>query len=431
MNVPKQIFFARPFRTAKRRKTMASSIEALNLDLQIKILSHAPNIETLGSLLKATPRLYPAFSSARNIILTKVLVNTYGAELYAEALAAAKVIMLPQKYLSRSEMLSFLRHYHRSQTWTEFPVNDLPTSILMCQFHWALRYHVKCFSEPAIEFINSCAKGFFNEEVYEDVLEAHANSALSSRERVRLQRAFLRFQMYSLLFCKANATDAEKRAYFAQRLPPWEVEEIASVSSHITRGIQRTFDLAWEDFLSAYTTEADLANIVGGVVDPGEGIFDDKDALHQTRLKARMLVSGLCFLRRLFESTGEARLAMVSTKENFSHSFKPPSMNPLLGGSSATVRAKSNDQARQDPNGGEEWVYVPLQDPSSSPGSLKLVSPGMSAESSQQSTLTWQWAHAHNAIGDGTIDIYHQLRKWGYVFWDTARLRHSGILEYR
>ena len=394
---------------------MACLIETLDLDIQINILSYISNLETLVSLLKATPRLCPAFSSARGRILTKVLMNTYGAELYADALAAAKVIMLPRTGLDRSERLSFLSYYHHFRTLSEFPENGLPTSILMCQLHWALNYHVKRFSQPAIDFIISCAKGLCGEEVYYDVLQAYINSPLSSTEQVRLRRAFLRLQIYSRLFCDADRSDDEKRAHFTRRMPPWEAEEIASVFDYLVRGIHQTFDLAEEDFLSAYTTEVGLAGTVGTIVGPSEGIFETGNILYQARLKAHMLISGLCFLRRLFESTGEARLALVSAKDDVSHFYKPPSMNSLLDSSVAMAWANLNDH----------------EDPSSSPGSLQFVSPGARANSIQQSTLTWQWAHAQNASGDRRTSIYRELRGWGYVFWDLRRMRYSGILKQR
>lgn len=410
---------------------MACLIKTLDLNLQVNILSHAPNVETLVSLLKANPRFYQAFSSARNRILTKVLMNTYGAELYADALTAVKVIMLPPKSLSRSEKLSFLNHYHHFRGLTPFPENDLPTSILMCQLHWALNYHVKRFSTPAIKFIITCAKGLCGEEVYYDALKDYIQSTLSSSEQVRLRRGFLRFQIHSRLFCIGDPPDDENRAQFTRRMPPWEVEEIGSVYNYISRSIHQTFDLAEEDFLSAYTTEVGLANTFGGVLDPSEGTFDAGDGLYRSRLKANMLLSGLCFLRRLFESTGEARLALVSSKDDFSCSVKPSSTSPLLDSSIATVRADPSDQATSEWNGGEEWVYVPPQNGIFLPGSLEPVSPGVTAESSQQSTLTWEWAHAPNVAANWGTGIYHELRGWGYVFWDRRRMRYSGIFKQR
>lgn len=394
---------------------MACLIETLNLDIQVNILSHLPNIETLASLLKATPRLCPAFSSARGRILTKVLMNTYGADLYADALAATKIIMLPQESLDQSERLSFLSYYHHFRTLSRFPENDLPTSILMCQIHRALNYHVKLFSKRAIDFIISCAKGLCGEEVYYDMLQTYINSALSFTEQVRLRRGFLRFQIYSRLFCNADQSDEENRAHFSEGMPPWEAEEIASVHDYLIRCIRQSFDLAEEDFLSAYTTEVGLASTVGGIVGPTEEIFENGHDLYQARLKDHMLVSGLCSLRRLFESTGEARLALVSVKVDDSHFFKSPSMNSLLDSSLAIAWANLKDHER---------LY-------SSPGSSQLVSPDIKVDSIQKSTVTWRWAHAQNAYGDRRILIYHELRRWGYVFWDLRRMRYSGILKQR
>ena len=398
---------------------MACLIESLNLDVQVNILSHIPNVETLVSLLKATPRLYQAFSSARNRILTKVMMNTYGPELYADALAAAKVVMLPLRILSRTEMLSFLSDYTHIRRLTEFPENDLPTSIIMCQLHWALNYHAKRFSKHAIEFIASCTKGFCGEEVYFDLLQAYINSALSSTEQVRLRRAFLRFQIFNRLFCNAEPSEDGELSQFTGRMPPWEAEEIASVCVYLVRDIHQTFDLAEEDFLSACTTEVGLANTfggtVGGVFDIREENFEAGDSLYRARLKAHMLASGLCSLSRLFKSTGQARLALLSVKDDFRHFLKPPSINPLLHYALEAVPTNTNNN----------------QDPSSSSGSLQRVSQHIRAESSQQSTLTWQWAHARNASGDRRSNIYYELRGWGYVFWDLRRMRYTGILRQR
>lgn len=432
------------------QKKMPCPIETLPVELQVMILSLASDIDTLASLLKATPRWCPAFASARQRILTTILKRTYDAEIFPEAVAAAKALMLPRRRLSPIERVGFVYRYHRSRTLAQFPENDLPTLILMCQLQRALHYHVQRFSEPAIQFIFSCAAELVVDQAHRDEMQAHITSALSSVEQVRLQRAFLRFQIYSRVFCNMHPTPDEKQALFAHLMPSWEVEEIASVYSYITRGIQQTFDLAEEDFMSGYTTEVGLAGTVGGVVRPREGTFDPcpveaahpivvgqpqatasqprvinrydirlqgdmiaKPSIHviafaevryQDRLKAHMLLSGLCFLRRLFESTGEARLALVSAKDDFSHSLRPPSMNALLDHSLMSIWANSHESATRDPD---------------------------HPESSQQPTLTWQWAHKEDAYEDWSTGMFHELRRWGYPFWDVRRMQHSGIMEQR
>ena len=429
---------------------MSCSIATLPLDLQVMIMTRVPDTQTLASLLKAIPPLCPTFSSVREKILNKVLMNTYGAEIFPEAWAAAKVMVLPQKDLSRDERLGFLKYYHRCRKLTKFPEIDLRTLIPMCQLHRALDYHVKRFSESAFQFIRSCAEGLLEEEAHHQAVQTQITSTLSFTEQVRLRRAFLRFQIYSRLLRNVNPPDEEKGALVAQRMPSWEAEEIASVYRYITQSIQQTFDLAGEDFLSAYTIEAELANVVGGVVDLQEGAIRSSqidpadsnavgqpqatafqqrltdqyeirlkgdilekpiinavglgDDLYQARLKAHMLVSGLCFLRRLFESTGEARLALVSAKDDFSHFLQPPSMNLLFDYTLTAIWNYPKDSATRDPN-----------DP----------------EPSQQSTLTWRWAHEEEASSDWRTGMFHSLRTWGYIFWDVNRMQASGILEQR
>lgn len=446
---PPTFFFTDPYRKDTSFKTMPCPIEILDLDLQVMILIQINDIETLVSVLKATPRLCRAFSSDREKILISVLVNTYGAELYSEAVSAAKMTTCPRNWV---EMHSFITDLDRSRVSTKLPENDLSTLISMCQLHWALQYHVQRFSEPAIDFISSCAKGFFRDNASHHAQQADITSALSSVEQGRLRRAFLRFQLYSRLFCNVNPIEVGKRNYLVDRMPSWEIEELASVYSYITRGIQQTFDLAGEDYMSACTTEVGLAKTVGGVLDdtdskemfnpgwissvgplggglpqattsprcmtgrygirlkgdifdrPGIDAIEPGDVRYQARLKAYMLSSGLRFLRGLFESTGEARLAMVSARDDFSSSLQPPSMNLLLDYSMTATWANANDDATPEPDG---------------------------TESSRQSNLAWQWAHTDEESEDWRTGIYHELRRWGYVFWDVARMEHSGIMVQR
>lgn len=411
-------------------------IEHIDVDIQVMILRLIPNIESLKSVLNTSPGLYRAFVSApREKILSAVMYNNYGAEIYPEAVAAARAGMLPRENLSRRQRLDFVREYHQFRSETKFLAVDLHTAISLCQLHWAVQYHIQRFYEQGVSFVTDSAKGLIFGLCNPGLSSVMAD--LSSVEESRLRRAFFRFQMYGRLFYNATTTDAERQSLFADRISAWEVEEVASVYSYIVRGIQGTFDAAGEDFLDAFITEAALAATVGGIAEPIDilgkaenanakrghwtrqyeirlrGDIDRKPRvpafadlggeLYQARLKAHMLLSGLGFLRRLFESSGDARLRMVSAREDFGHTFQPPSMNKLLD---YALTAHESRQSRIGP------IEINHDE----------------TESLESSNLAWQWAHSNDVRGDWSRGVYHDLRIWGYVFWDAKRMKPSGIL---
>jgi hypothetical protein len=416
----------------------SSPIETLCLELQLMILREVSDIEGLAHLLTASPRLCHAFSLDRAKILSLILYRTIGEELWPDAVAAVRAEMLPRRSLTRQQRIDYVREYHRFQNEPHYPPVDLRTAIGLCRIHWAVRYHAKRFAQHSISFLVDCAKGLsFGPDNPAGPEGTAVTSALSAAEETRLFRAFFRFQLYGRLFYNAGAMkEDEQRALFASKLLPWEVEEIASVYGYLTRLIHTTFDEAGEEYLDMITTEHDLAAAVGGIDDPMEvdeipgitdasravryfesrlegdiarksmtGLFWDRGIeLCQARLKSYLVTSGLCHLRRLFESSGDERSRLVSTSDDCGKPLNPPSMNRLIDFALTRGRMRPHEI-------------------------ILAESPAQEPQTTEDANSAWHWAHGGNSRADWSTGFFHELRSWGYVFWDDSRVRTSGLFE--
>lgn len=411
------------------------------MDIQLMILREVSDIECLAHLVMASPSFCRVFSDHRENILSRVVYLTYGAELWPDAVAAVRAEMLPQGSLTRVQRLDYVREYHRFQNETHYPPVDIDTTKGLCRLYWTVRYHVKHFAERSISFLADCAKTPVYPGGPERSKGTAVTSALSAAEKTRLYRAFFRFQMYARFFYNVTTDKDEKRALFASKLLPWEVEEIASVYSYVTRRIQDKYDEAGDEYLDTLAIERHLAAAVGGVGDPFEmersrthnsnllrlaarqydarlagdiarkplvgslEFSEPKTGLYEARLKAYLVSSGLCHLRRLFESSGDERSCMVSAFDDFG-SFQTPSLNKMID--YALTRRR--------------LLFIPA--------TILDELPSNEPQTTEDSNSAWIWAHAGSTEKWG-CGFYHDLRDWGYVFWDDSRVRTAGIFEQK
>ncbi|KAM7205923.1 hypothetical protein V8F33_000753 [Rhypophila sp. PSN 637] len=246
-----------------------ATLQTLFFDIAYEIASSAESLADLESLILASRPCYNAFSTHRNSILSSVLLNELGPANYRELLAIAHIPAGVSAMGSHGEVRGafhsdletdtndktdeacliavlepYLEHYFSTR-----PFEDLrdPGSIsqILQVYKTIRRITDRYFAQTSELLMGVWTLSSGN------MLDLNTGKAIlapiSRAETARLQRAFLRYELYSRLFpykeVESGGDDPRSRSIdimssisgesqfdlFIRRLEPWEVEELCSI----------------------------------------------------------------------------------------------------------------------------------------------------------------------------------------------------------
>ncbi|CAD6593028.1 MAG: hypothetical protein ASARMPREDX12_006664 [Alectoria sarmentosa] len=372
---------------------------ALAPELKQTVFSFLPDVPALRSVILTCSSFYHSFFDAESVLLTRVLQNQIHPDLTTDALAAF-----------HSSRLGPTAH-----TWSKDKVREILTTYdhdqpsCLAQHKWNfqdalsfsnLHRHVRHFADT---FASSTLALFL-----EGTTRERDQGQPSPTEQHRIERTFYRFELYCNLFRTRMPTDRkashnhivslsvegfsleEEREIFFSRFPVWENEQLACVHDYLSSRLSIPFnDVAEHDILW------------GKLRIPWA---DDCIYPHHP-WKERFLVRGLTYIRRLdTASTYAERCTLLdweSPREDLSPSL---GLSELHG---RTYFNKYSPEARD-----------------------KILNQSCTNDIDAGAKDAWLWAH-----DDGTRLYYNlfnghrTLRQWGYVLWDSARLKQSGLLD--
>jgi hypothetical protein len=202
------------------------ALDRLAPELLRLIQSQLDSPKDLYSFIAASPACFRTFITAREIILSSVIKNTLLPGAVYHALFLLRVpkprpgSMLP----AVKEVEAFLGQYFRADS-LDFPI-DLPSIVSLSRL-------VTMVSRLTNKFLTMASKAL------QISSKAHGNGdawSLSSTEMTRLQRAFLRFEIYCQIFPPDRSAasrsllpaDAQYN-WFLGKMEPCEIEEIACI----------------------------------------------------------------------------------------------------------------------------------------------------------------------------------------------------------
>lgn len=395
------------------------ALDRLAPELLCSILSLLDSPQDLYSLLKASPASLQAFLASRGIILTSVIRNALSPDAIHHALALLHTpkIHTGVDYLDLQEVRAFLdKYFNQADLWS-FP-KDLPNIVSLMRFTARVFRFVDAFFNSATQTLGTFQK--------------HDGSwPLSPTERARLQRAFLRFELYCQLCPPFECYPPEpffspdlQFSYFLAKLEPWEVEEISCIHEYSTINIGQYIADFQDCFIQTVLENSQVRappdhDLRGGQVnnqddsEPDEGedmkFFHELDitdlALFSTDCKSIlrevagfMASLGLEFLERLMSSGTDGRWNIIRRNSPRTRGFLPEALQCSPSIVSRTMPPEggfANDSSL--PNKG--WF-----DLKSSPYDEYL-----------------------SILYGGTM--HRILCICGYVFWDCERISHPTVRE--
>ncbi|KAJ3543274.1 hypothetical protein NM208_g3654 [Fusarium decemcellulare] len=361
------------------------------------ILHHVDSPRNLYHFISASPASFRVFSQSRKRILSSVIKNALPGQSVQHALA---VLQAPS--VSRSQVHPFLDKYFGSTSSFDFPTNEAG---LLQLYHLYNR-----ISYLLDGFLKSVQELGFDESVLRPSLT----------ERTRLQRAFLRFELYSRVFPRRwidpypSAEEASRREYqhpasqqfslFLANLTPWEAEEMACIQLYFSCLIDKFIDERGDQ--PAQEKDNQKVRLVNfGLLDLTSLVLFSSDGRYRSPDYVSYMTSlGLDFMYNLVKYKSK-RAELIRTNHPMDREFLPEALKHsprVMPGGEYDV-SSANDTADDD-------------DPSHSNLGYR------------QFRKTGQTGKVHLGI-HLTGSSYSSLRQLGYVFWDSGRIQTPEVLE--
>src|SRR3984957_17920402 len=253
---------------------LSTGLEDLPAELIAAILYALASPTALRSLIQASVRCYKIFLLSKSDILATTLRNFLRPEIKSLILMAHEAYHLPafdsSVWSSRRRndrdgldafMDKFSRYHHFNEQVLYLPSPHFVVSQLqtVCTMEYFVEDYCNWVSEH-LYLTNVHSSAVDVATGMPSPLRIHEN--LSSVERFRLQRAFLRFEIFCTAMQAAGGHDrAASARYYSQRnndrflniLQPWEREEWVCMLDYLSARVGSIFDKLELDYVEGMT----------------------------------------------------------------------------------------------------------------------------------------------------------------------------------
>ncbi|RKK82811.1 hypothetical protein BFJ68_g17510 [Fusarium oxysporum] len=225
------------------------ALENLAPELISLILQNVDSPRGLHDMISASPLCLRVFSKTPQTFLSSVIRNALPTDNLRRLLAVRQT----PSPATKSTVSEFLEKYFHASWSFNFPTGKSEL-MLLCRFYNRVTFLISCYTEYMYRL------GFVDSILIP-----------TSTECIRLQRAFLRFEIYCRVFPADNSfpletvsandefSSIEQFDLFISRLSPWEVEEIACVELYVTLMMRDYIDELESQFMSTVDKYARLA----------------------------------------------------------------------------------------------------------------------------------------------------------------------------
>ncbi|KAF5542433.1 hypothetical protein FNAPI_10010 [Fusarium napiforme] len=377
------------------------ALENLAPELISLILQNVDTPRGLHNIISASPLCLRVFSTTPQAFLSSVVRNALPAVNLQHLLALQQT----PSPATKSTVSEFLENYFNA-SWSFNLPTETSELMLLCRCYNRVEFLISCYTEymHRLGFVNSIL-------------------IPTSTECVRLQRAFLRFEIYCRVFPASNSfplqtvsandefSSTKQFDLFISRLSPWEVEEIACVELYFTLMIRDYIDELENHFM--FTVDNYAWNLLSEPESEVESLVE-LTALDQTSLSlfskegryrssdniSYMTSLGLDFIYDLC-TAGEGRSELIRSNCHYLREFLP-------------------DALRHSPTWPAEHQHeetATLENNSSCSNLGYLIFSRVEGDERMYKSIAT------------TGGRYSGLRQLGYVFWDSERILSPGIYD--
>ncbi|VUC22895.1 unnamed protein product [Clonostachys rosea] len=213
------------------------SISKVPLEVVGIVLEHLDSPQSLASAIISSPVFYQAFIASRSQVPISIFQRSILPGARKDALAILKCSSVSTEN-QLGDLWEFLdTHLDHDKTTFPFPRDNAAITILMKLITRVLRLERDYFNDTMFNLADA-PNGDASEHKLLD-----SPTPLSDTERTRIQRAFLRLELYSRCFLigeddigiQVSVASAELQFdRFVHRLQPWEVEEMVCIHQYLS-----------------------------------------------------------------------------------------------------------------------------------------------------------------------------------------------------
>ena len=407
----------------------STRLELLPPELQVRLLGCSPSLQSLYSLIRASPRLYQVFLTSKPMILSHVVRRQIHPEVFADALAAAEASLLSNEAATLENANELMTRYKSDRKCANSQdLIPIHISVRLCQLTRTVNWFAGDFLRYSRGFLDNLDSDIWNhfglpEELPDD-------SALSETEQWRLRRSLYRFQLFAGLFrlfpwtAPAKETERNRAKTFLIHYRSWEIEELTSVWDYMYMRVIAIFHKLEDAHMAAFKNEASL--LIESALRNGHhdqmrqslhtvcemfDRFKNEDIVFSSYRTPRRLLCvkhllslRLDYIRTLFEGNCQDQTQFINASSNEGNNLLLEVLYHRPG-----LRATTREEIR------------------SAQGNAVLLFPG---DHLGEASMGWRWVNGFfEDERPLRVEEAESLRLCGYVFWDESRLRASSILD--
>ncbi|KAI1126494.1 hypothetical protein F5Y10DRAFT_293754 [Nemania abortiva] len=381
-----------------------SRLENLPPELRIQILSSMPDLETLRSMVRASPAMHAVYSNNDHRILATCLerdLEGFYVDAYANSKSRGGELKITYK---RKTITSFLNSYNG---WLKAP-SSVPAakSLSPSRVRWMAAYHMSV-ARPLARQYGSWALKNLRQVVGPkvDTADDFQGDTLSQNEEIRIFQALYRFETYHHIFRPYGPVYANSQYInenFFGLFDPWEAEAIGCVSTFVAQYWEDLFNRVQDDM------EPDGFRSRNGYWNPG---IEINLGTERSKHVECMISRGLKMLARITRINNDDTLLRKLDKSLtcIGRGHEHRILESMDGGYNELRRYESPNFPG---NLGARDEAQQRQDPMQFSGdSLPPNGPPLAW------VLLWggKYVHVYGNL------VPESLKRWGYVMWDARR----------
>ena len=217
------------------------SLESLPAELRDQIMSNAPDLPTLHSLILASPVMHAQYLSNRNNLLRACVnreLDGFFVDAYACVMSRVCEIGSPR---TDEKVTAFLDSY---RGWLSGLLPDAPSA---SKVRWLAAFH-RCVVRPLALQYSTWALGNLRNGTLSSGAKAVASIGLTRSEEIRIFRALYRYHTYQHLF---GRNKGKRRGWFRHHqvlelffclFDPWEAEAIGCIELFLRQIYENIFN---------------------------------------------------------------------------------------------------------------------------------------------------------------------------------------------
>ncbi|KAI9036195.1 uncharacterized protein KD926_002225 [Aspergillus affinis] len=355
------------------------SLCTLPIECRQAILCSLSSVATLKAAVLAHPALYWAFADRSEYIIRQIILHSIDPELLHDAVLAFSARSAKEDWMPEDVLAIF----------DQYQARQFPSS-----FRWTMQ------AASYMEELHQCIQFFISDFASSTLADTPRASIqpLSLDEWRRVARSFYQLEIHRLLFRYGN-WDVDKReqwGMYYKRFYVWELEQMICASDYLFRRLAPLFnDIAAHDIEWAFRAV-------------GYSLVEPWETAGQPTIMGKVLLQSLMQLKKIITAATYDEQYRLLTPAVTGHVARLPhdEMPVHRIGMDETTPLEN-----YRPEDLERFPMLGVLDPNSGPSQV------------------WIWSHMKMPAPDFVGGVAtRELRRAGYVMWDSSRLEAMGFL---